>query len=40
MGMKSGLEELHRRRQKALWMGGKAKIGRQHGRGHVTARRG
>jgi len=38
MDMKSGLEELHRRRQKALRMGGKAKIDRQHKRGHLTAR--
>ena len=38
MDMKSGLEELSRRREKALQMGGKANIDRQHQRGHLTAR--
>lgn len=38
MDMKSGLEQLRRRREKALQMGGKANIERQHQRGHLTAR--
>ncbi len=38
MDMISGLDELHRRWQKALQMGGKEKIKKQHERGHLTAR--
>jgi len=38
MDMKSGMEELKRRREKALQMGGKEKIQIQHERGHLTAR--
>ena len=38
MDMKSGLEELRRRREEALLMGGKANVERQHQRGHLTAR--
>lgn len=38
MDMKSGLEELRKRREKALQMGGKAKVEKQHKLGHLTAR--
>ena len=38
MDMRSGLEELRKRREAALQTGGKDKVGRQHQRGHLTAR--
>ena len=38
MDMKSGLDELNRRRETGLQMGGKERIEKQHQRGHLTAR--
>ncbi|MFH1240865.1 MAG: carboxyl transferase domain-containing protein [Pseudomonadota bacterium] len=38
MGMKEVIEELDRRKRRAMEMGGPDKIGRQHDRGHLTAR--
>jgi len=38
MDMKSGLAELRKRRKKALQMGGKARVEKQHKLGHLTAR--
>jgi len=38
MDLKSGLEEMKRRRDRALKMGGPAKIARQHKLGRLTAR--
>ena len=38
MDMKSGLEELRKRREKALQMGGRDRVERQHQRGRLTVR--
>lgn len=40
MDVKSGLEELSRRRERGLEMGGKAKVEKQHQPGYLTAREG
>lgn len=38
MTMREGIQELYRRREKALQMGGEARVKRQHDRGRLTAR--